>query len=239
MANDPFVTNLSCEHQKVQGILSLVETQIATLETSKLEAWYLDFEKTIHALSYLLGGLHHKKEEKLFEYLATTKFVREGGSQCGYYFGLFLSHNDKMYFRNLAIQKKVDISNIHELSLKENSCTAIPREEHEAAEIAHKLLLHQAAIVSQLQKSSEDFKVYKGTVEEIGRRYLRLMRLHIEKEEKCLFPAANFMLERQPAPDLMAFTTELENLESQKMQELNQTFWEIATRMSYGGQLGI
>jgi hemerythrin-like domain-containing protein len=212
MEKHPFLTHLSSEHATIQAVLSLLQSHLNALSRERPKDWREDCLILIEALKFFLHDLHHKKEEEiLFPYLQKSKRLNEGGPKCGYYFPLFLEFNPQR---------------IVKVPILEKSFLSVPLTEHQAGHIT----------LSEIERSvkQEDLSTFK--VMHFGETYLKFMRLHIEKEENCLFKIADqILLDNPDDGELIEKALIEDKRQAGEIKKVKDTFWKIAMKLSYDG----
>jgi hemerythrin-like domain-containing protein len=169
-----FTNHLRTEHETILKQLSMLELCKNSLELlthiKKLESMFL---------------YHHGfEEDHLFQALHETHKVSSGGPNCTLFFGLYLDTHS--YLQNLLKEGVLYLEKEQEHIQRfftEKSMLTIPIEEHRACHI----LMEQ--MKNNILESQE--QQYKRTLE----KYANLLRLHIRKENECLFHLADNLLD--------------------------------------------
>ncbi|MGZ3773891.1 MAG: hypothetical protein ACXVCY_03295 [Pseudobdellovibrionaceae bacterium] len=127
---------------------------------------------------------HVLEEESLFPLVKDQSFLCKGGPRCSYFMGLRLDYNIEDEYRSL-LKKFFTKTSFRPRAypvpswMTKQSPLSIPFEEHVlGAEIAESLLYLTEQPTSDL---------YTEFYESFYESYCRLLRLHIDKEDHCLF----------------------------------------------------
>lgn len=137
--------------------------------------------------------VHHPKEEKiLFPKLAGHPLLNQGGPRCMYFRGLELDlqiyEGSRKLLKSFYQNKGPRPGDYTDFAwLKDNSPLNIPMEEHR--------LGHELACAIQFLYTHPSSNLYKDFLAPLEREYVRLLKLHIEKEDTCLFILAERILE--------------------------------------------
>jgi|GEM_PF-2966103 hemerythrin-like domain-containing protein len=168
---------LSEEHrsilEKLEHLRSLTDTHEAVSKNKgALKETLLELRRRLH--------LHHGKEEKiLFPALHRLPRIREGGPRCSLFMTHLMNDNIAQSFIESApdwVVLPTDPPEMEEIRA-ENSPLMIPLKEHRGGDIAMQCMLHE------LDQNPTD----EGEFLFLLNRFSRMLRLHIEKEETCLF----------------------------------------------------
>lgn len=169
---NPIIQELKNEHQILLAMID--EQKILPM---------IDFVEDIH---------HPKEEELLFPLMAQHPLLRQGGPRCMYFRGLELEMRVHAPAQNLLKEyyalggpRPSEYKNFEWLS--ENNPLSIPMYEHV---LGHEL----ASAIRHLLKGSLNFTVPAQLLNELYNEYCRLLKLHIEKEDTCLFLIAENIL---------------------------------------------
>lgn len=148
----------------------------------------LDRPEVAEELIHYVEKEHHPlEEEELFPFLKDKKCLSAGGPKCSFFMGIRLEYDPvqsmKQNLRRFYQQTSFRPTPYPTLPwLSPQSPLSIPFEEHEAgADLAQSLLF--------LLKP-ENKKLHDEFFESLYRDYCRLLRLHIDKEDNCLFVIA-------------------------------------------------
>ncbi|UOF01527.1 hypothetical protein [Bdellovibrio reynosensis] len=137
--------------------------------------------------------IHHPKEEKLlFPKLAGHPLLNQGGPRCMYFRGLELDLQIydgakkvlKDFYQNKGPRPHA-YGTFH--WLKDNNPLNIPMEEHR--------LGHELSQAIQFLYTHPSSDLYKDFLVPLEQEYVRLLKLHIEKEDTCLFILAERILQ--------------------------------------------
>lgn len=142
-------------------------------------------------------GVHHPKEEQLlFPLMAPHPLLKQGGPRC-------------MYFKGLAIELQIyrnaqkALKDYHEQGgpkapeyqdfdwLLDGNPLNVPMYEHH--------LGHELAHGIRWLSTQKDSPLHDPFYSVFCDEYVKLLRLHIEKEDSCLFVIAENMLKRKGA----------------------------------------
>lgn len=137
--------------------------------------------------------IHHPKEEqRLFPLIAQNPLLRQGGPRCTYFRGIELDFDiyanaQKLLqdFYQAGAPRAPEYDDFE--WLKDGNPLNIPMYEHW---LGHELA-HGLRYLSQEPNS----ELYKKFFCLFAEEYTRLLRLHIEKEDTCLFVMANSILD--------------------------------------------
>lgn len=161
------IQELRDEHQE---ILRLIDTR----DFSAL----IDFVEKVH---------HPREELLLFPQIAALPMLKQGGPRCMYFRGLELdldiygpAKNLLKEYQTLGGPSPEPYS--HYAWLNDNNPLNIPMYEHQ--------LGHALALAIRFCQSTTSPKWSETLRERLQEEYCRLLRLHIEKEETCLFVMA-------------------------------------------------
>ncbi|KHD89477.1 MAG: hypothetical protein OM95_03730 [Bdellovibrio sp. ArHS] len=139
----------------------------------------------IFDILHLVEDVHHPlEEEALFPLVAAHPLLKEGGPLCTFFRGMELDINPKAstvsmlkraYSKGLPAPKSYP-----EFSwLTESNPLSMPMGEHAlSAEIAQAL---------HFMKDRKDDPLYQEFFAPLKEEYIRLLKLHIDKEDGCLF----------------------------------------------------
>ncbi|MFS4457895.1 hypothetical protein [Bdellovibrio sp. HCB2-146] len=135
----------------------------------------IDFVETIH---------HPKEEQLLFPVIAKQVWLSQGGPLCTYYRGLQLEFDPlapvRRYLRLFYEQSGISAPSIGEYSwLSEQSPLSIPMEEH--------FIGHELSVALRFLSNKKNSALYAEFFEIFRKLYSDLLRVHISKEDNCLF----------------------------------------------------
>lgn len=145
----------------------------------------LDQPEQVRELIHYVEVIHHPlEEEQLFPFLEQQECLHQGGPRCSYFMGLRLDcdplklireHLDDFFLATKFSAKTYPLPSW----LKPQSPLSIPIEEHVVgAELAQSLLY----ILDNPEMSLKDKYFSKLYYD-----YCRLLKMHIDKEDNCLF----------------------------------------------------
>lgn len=140
-------------------------------------------------------GIHHPKEEQLlFPLLAQNPLLRQGGPRCMYFKGLALElqiyHNAQVALKDYLKCGGPLAPEYQDFTwLTDGNPLNIPMYEHR---LGHELA-HGIRWMNEHAEGELHAKFYAVFCQE----YVRLLRLHIEKEDSCLFIMAEAMLSQR------------------------------------------
>lgn len=164
---------LTEEHQKILD-------EIKFFENSKEPD-----KNRLQALFHFVESEHHEKEERhLFPWIAQQTWLNCGGPLCGFFMGVRLELNPLSRMRQhleAFYQKHGRLSSDERKFpwLTQQSPLSIPMEEHE---LGHQL----SQALTYLMKSSVDL-TEDAFFQVLLQDYFALLRMHIDKEDHCLF----------------------------------------------------
>ncbi len=167
------IKTLKSEHETILE-------EIKFLEDSKL----VD-EARLSSLFHFVEFTHHEKEEAiLFPWMAKQNWLRQGGPLCGHFMSVRLDlnpltrmhqHLEDFYIKHLYLPSY----NKSFSWLNPQNPMSIPMEEHEMGHLLSQTLLY--LIQTPQEAPKKDF--FRTLLED----YFSLLRMHIHKEDNCLF----------------------------------------------------
>lgn len=165
----PLLLDLKKEHQEIFKMIE--EGQILPL---------LDFVERVH---------HVKEETLLFPRLANHPLLRQGGPRCTYFMGLELDLGIYEPAKNILEEfyrksGQPPPTAVYYEWLKGNTPLRIPMDEHK---LGHAL----ASAIRHLMKQKVTPPELTAKIYE---QYCRLLKLHVEKEDTCLFLIADTIM---------------------------------------------
>lgn len=226
MARHSLIELLSEEHKVILEFLALIDKGIQVVPSHPE-----DFQKLVSAFKFYLHDLHHFKEESiLFPFLRGSSRLRQGGPECSYFFGQFLNSRHKEVFCQL--QKTAGISGSDEFQRSDSEATflSVPLEEHAAGHIALSLIEKFVAEASENSNRAEKHRLL-----ELNLEYQKLMRLHVEKEEKCLFVLSENILSNSSSEDLLDLALTQNRERAEEIEKCLETL--RAGRLFFGKQI--
>ncbi len=167
------IDHLKKEHEAILKQLQKIEENWEGAEVSE------DLLK----LGKMLHIHHHLEEKYLFQAIYDTQRAQEGGPNCTSFYGLYLQEEN--YLKSLLKDGGFSLENEEELIRKiftNKNPLMVPIEEHRAC---HTLL-------EKTKKEIQD-----GNKVEARRnydKYAHILRLHIRKENECLFMMAQNLI---------------------------------------------
>lgn len=175
----PLFQQIISEHQVHLGLIQ----QAVSIQDKKniLDQLWSDIEND-----------HHLKEEQLiYPVLFNKKKLTEGGPFCALYF------DEHVLNRPADVVKKLSGQEIswlqHQIFYKENqSPLNIPLEEHRSARQLLKYLIENKNHISE----SDFLQIFEG--------YVRLLKHHNTKEEKCFFRVCEVCLSQTELDDIFS-----------------------------------
>lgn len=142
-------------------------------------------DKDIFDIIKLVEEIHHPLEEQaLFPLIADHPLLQEGGPLCTFFRGMELDLNPKSVAEELLKRAYAQgLPRPHAYPqftwLNEHNPLSMPMEEHVLSdELAQALLF---------LKDQPDEKLYQDFFVSLKNEYIRLLKLHIAKEDGCLF----------------------------------------------------
>lgn len=185
-----FIEHLKSEHRLFERGLALLKKlrHSSAPENARFE----DIQTLLDCMGLLVGRVHHYKEEELlFPLLHETGRLSEGGPMCTLFQGLSLEND----FSGRITQRRKNSYTSHELNekmkkaLNAGSPLRIPIEEH--------LLGHECLW------QAKQYKNIDSSFNKIIDDYYDLLRLHIRKEDECLFRVAEYSLSEAQEVELL------------------------------------
>jgi hemerythrin-like domain-containing protein len=213
-----FTTSLSDEHQIIVEILDSIRLLIQ--ERERIDANRADLKNALRALKILLDVHHEKEEDLLFPHLHRCPQLNEGGPKCGLYMTHLLNDNIGRSFIEsgkhfASAPESAEIAAIREA----NSPLMIPIEEHRGGHIA-----------IQWADQILDGAIDIANLQFILARFDWMMRLHIEKEDTCLFVVANHLLEPKIQDPLTERALAIDLRQKSRLQEAADVRHELAQK---------
>lgn len=181
-----FVEHLMKEHEEILE-------RLEALERASREGAFEQLPGAIRSLRSLVEEEHHAKEEQLlFPALARAGFEGRSGPRCT---GFLQLREDWDYVG--AIQREIAVAGEALERPTDSSFLSIPLEEH-AAGAALSRLIERYALVRCPRELEPD------GVRRLVFEYVTLLRVHIQKENECLFIVANELLSAEAQRALLA-----------------------------------
>lgn len=221
----PFTAYLAQEHVFISEMLGLFRGLALDLANSPGRR-SKELLELIPLLQEVLSDVHHHKEEEiLFPIIDESTPVHQGGPQCA----LFMTHLlVEDLGRDLRAEAKKDqlsqpplSSFISELSEK-NSPLMIPVQEHWAGQFAFRML---EKLLRQIQ--SGDHSPLTDCFL-LASRFDRMMQLHIEKEDTCLFVLADQFIPEDFQTELLALADHQRPNDRERLLEIRVAFERLA-----------
>lgn len=203
----PFIQHLVDEHKQIKLLLAFLSQKVGSVLAGALDDAKL-VNDILDRVSFLVEFVHHGKEEELlFPALIDKNCLNQGGPKCTYFMGLRLDSNPCDFIFSEAQRRSPPMKvpdwnpQLADL-LKRNQFLEVPCEEHAAGSLAVKMMKEEVLHiindrVDQLSKLSK-----------IHSEYQRLLRLHIEKEDNCLFLIADSSLSHVEQVSLLNLAVE-------------------------------
>jgi hemerythrin-like domain-containing protein len=179
------IEDLTLEHKKILFLLEQVENRLPSEKNVSFWDPYA-FNDVLCALELLLQEHHRREEEILFARLAKFSRLTEGGPMCTHYMGVRIGSDPVARLENAMKETfgtfaRPVLAPEMEALIEKNSPLSIPLEEHKAG----------AAAMRAMKKLVEAFlrgdTLAEISLSRLGRLYVNMLRLHIEKEDHCLF----------------------------------------------------
>jgi hemerythrin-like domain-containing protein len=176
----PFLRELKEDHTLILNVVNFISAFAKDPSLDLQTASQL-----VEFLEEYVGGYHHRKEEEiLFPFLHSINGVKTGGPLCGLFMQYFLQGNPTQSLlrdgKNRFGHKQSET--IRDI-FRSKSFLTIPLEEHLAGHICIEQMKHG---LHELQKYSN-----KNILLNAFGKYVELLRLHIRKENECLFVMAD------------------------------------------------
>lgn len=211
-------TSLSSEHLTIVEALNAVRFLIQEREAVESNRHLI--KSALKALKILLDVHHSKEEDILFPALHRCPQLKEGGPKCGLYMTHLLNDNiGRSFIESEAhftpVPESAEIAAIREA----NSPLMIPIEEHRGGHIA----IQQA---DQILAGPID----AANLQFILARFDWMMRLHIEKEDTCLFVLANHLIDPQAQDELNERALIVEQRQKDRIREATDLLHKLASR---------
>lgn len=191
------------EHDEILRMLRVLEVIVShSLNASVL----VDLKDVIEYLITVVEKLHHEKEEKiLFPFLNSTNALQAGGPNCSLFMQIFLEKQtfaEVFKFAETAGISPIQISREAQNLINANSPLTIPLKEHHAGQYLIELM--KSKLISKGSLGEEDNRELKSFI----LRYIEMLRLHIRKENECLFIVA-----RAALPHSDAFVAKIQSID--------------------------
>lgn len=141
-------------------------------------------ERALELIHFVENDHHPLEEEKLFPFLNNQKCLHQGGPRCTMYMGMRLEFNPldqvRKHLKNFFLKTEFRPPAYPALPwLEASNPISIPFEEHViGAELAQ-------SIIYLLSDSGKELREEFFPI--LYQDYCRLLRLHIDKEDNCLF----------------------------------------------------
>lgn len=184
------VKHLMKEHQDILALLCELEL-IAKSDVATADAATTYFEQVrlkIVQLRELVEVAHHAAEEKvLFPALLSAGFVNQSGPHCTQFLQV------RFDWDHVALAKQ--LAAVHGEPFErpiDSSFLSIPLEEHVAG----------AALSRAIERCTQTGE--KNAIIRLVYEYVSLLRLHIRKEDECLFVLANQLLSAEKQDELLS-----------------------------------
>jgi hemerythrin-like domain-containing protein len=189
MGAGALIPELNAEHRFILERLNTIRDLAGSREG--VEANKTPLKDSLGALRDALEAHHDKEEKILFPALHRCPQLRQGGPRCTLFMSQLLHDNIGRSFVETAppwiapVEEETEILAIRAA----NSPLTLPLEEHRGGRIAMQRMLRM------LDEGTD-----AGEFLFLLSRFDRMMRLHIEKEETCLFVLAERLLEDDFSP---------------------------------------
>lgn len=141
-------------------------------------------ELTRELLHYVENEHHPLEEQELFPHIKDQPFLCKGGARCSYFMGLRLdfdtTKDDRALLGNFYSEASYQLRPYPiPIWLSSQSPLSMPFDEHVlGAELAGSILF----LLNQSESA-----LYEEFFASLYRSYCRLLRVHIDKEDNCLF----------------------------------------------------
>lgn len=217
-----FTAHLKIEHDLIGDALQALDAMSSELE-QKLKVPIADLRLMVYILQNLVETCHHTKEERfLFPALAKSERLRAGGPKCTQYMGQLITHDlAAQILRENSDLAGRPVDAFRRTLTETGSPLRIPMEEHDAG---HLCLLRVRLEVEGYATAPENAYRLATRI----RQYLRLMRLHIEKENECLFMLVDQLIDESEQRVMLQQALEFERtLGIEKLQEQKRAIAQL------------
>ncbi len=198
----PLIATLRAEHARIRRMMAafdLMGKKLGSGSPVPVE----DLRDALGFFRAYAGGVHHLKEERELFPLIDRFGGGLGGPRCSYFMEFWIISNPideivKLTEGEGAALADYPLSEEMKAVLAKNSCLGVPIEEHQAGYLALRMLEKD---VNRYEESG----LLPGRFLPLASAELRMLGLHIEKEEECLFVMAESVI---PKPLLESETEE-------------------------------
>lgn len=216
--------HLTMEHVQIVKILDLLQEFPFKQEEEKNRGF---LKSILSALQILLGGIHHEKEERiLFPALHKDSALRQGGPRCGLYMTHLLLNNTGRQFVEIGKRRGYPNPEMSDdlLAIREaNSPLTIPLEEHHGGLTAIRLLTE---MLNDDATNETDFIV-------MAIKFEQMMRLHIEKEDTCLFVLADQLIDEKMQEQLHENILAIDRRHQEDLEKVKSLLQQLPRRVKY------
>lgn len=189
----PFLAALADEHRLIRKALEVLARRVAGIEAGA-GVDFADFDVIFDFLTVVLERSHHAKEELLlFPRLHRLGSSRLSGPRCSYFMELRMqwdpvgSAMQEVGAERDRTAPPVVSKAVAEL-LAVSSMLSVPIEEHHAGYYLFQAMKHEVARLRGERQHDRQRLV------KLAREYVRLLEVHIQKEDECLFVFAGELL---------------------------------------------
>lgn len=143
-----------------------------------------DPDKILELIQFVEEVHHPLEEQELFPAMANAPWLRQGGPRCSFHMGLRLERDPlgRMRSHLNAFYKKASWSPplfVNPDWLTQQNPLSVPMEEHA---VSHEL----AESIKYLLKNT-DSEFYREHFKTLHTDFVDLLKMHIDKEDNCLF----------------------------------------------------
>jgi hemerythrin-like domain-containing protein len=211
-------TQLENQHKTILKFLDSFDVALGATDIEFLK-------NSLNFIESYIDHLHHGIEEEiLFPEAEKTEVPKQGGAHCTKYFGLFLERRfleetkDHMKaLDHLDIPKHHFEKEIEEI-IKKNSPLKIPLEDHESGFYLKHMLKRE------IEKYENSNDKNPSRLKKVGNTFSDMLKIHIEKEDKCLFPVLVKRFDAESLSNMSKRAQELEKNLGPQLTELKGKF---------------
>lgn len=210
----PLTQHLHEEHTLIMVGLRLLEGFRLKLMNDESIA-VDDCRMVVFAMQTLVESCHHRKEEELlFPAIMNSPRMNEGGPRCTHFMTVRMMDNTASRLIETLPKSEVEKYRSEQLEVPQHHPLSIPLEEHMAGHLA---LLRVRMDLDSYALDSRNRSSLMMSIWE----YTHLLRIHIEKEDTCLFVLADQILSEAEQRDLLEKALRIErNIGVDRIQSL-------------------